>query len=137
MSGQFTSNVARRFIGSWRYVGTTIDGKPRTDRGADPKGIIIYDPHGQMVCHIAPDREVQKAGKEPTGEEALAALADHIAYFGTWSVDEQAGTITHHREASMQPGDRGDLIRTFEFIGDRLILRPIGTTQDVFWERIK
>ena len=137
MSEQATSDIIRRFIGSWRYVGTRIDGKPRDTRGANPKGIIMYDSLGYMACHVAPDREVPKAGKEPTGEEAKAALADHIAYFGTWSVDEQARTVTHHRQGSMQPGDKGDVVRGYEFAGDRLTLRPIGTTQEVVWERIK
>jgi hypothetical protein len=28
-------------------------------------------------------------------------------------------------------------VRGYEFAGDRLILRPIGTTTEVLWERIK
>jgi Lipocalin-like domain len=128
---------ARRLIGSWRYVGSTIDGKPRAERGSNPKGIIIYDTHGHMACHVAPDRQVTRAGKEPTGEEAKAALAGHIAYFGTYSVDEKARTVTHHRLGSVQPGDKGDVVRGYEFVGDRLILRPVGTTAEVIWQRIK
>ena len=37
----------------------------------------------------------------------------------------------------MQPGDVADLVRGYEFAGDRLILRPPGTTYEVVWERIK
>jgi hypothetical protein len=132
-----SQTAAQRLVGSWRYVATTFDGKADTARGATPKGIIIYDVHGHMACHVAPDREVTKAGQEPTGEEAKAALANHIAYFGTYSVDEQARTVTHHRQRSVQPGDKGDVVRGYEFTGDRLILRPFGTTQEVIWERIK
>jgi hypothetical protein len=129
--------IARRLIGAWRYVGTTIDGKPRPGRGANPTGIIIYDPHGYMAVHVAPDRPTRKTGKEPTPQEAKEALDGHIAYFGTFSVDEGAGTVTHHRQGSVQPGDTGDLVRAYEFAGDRLILRPVGTTQEVIWERIR
>ena len=132
-----SQTAAQRLVGSWRYVGTTFDGKADTARGANPKGIIIYDVHGHMACHVAPDREATKAGLEPTGDEAKAALANHIAYFGTYSVDEQARTVTHHRQGSVQPGDKGDVVRGYEFTGDRLILRPVGTTQEVIWERIK
>ncbi|MFZ1921578.1 MAG: lipocalin-like domain-containing protein [Xanthobacteraceae bacterium] len=135
MSEQLQS-VAQRLIGSWRYVGSTLDGKPQDERGTHPKGIIIYDAHGHMACHVAPDRNVSRAGAEPTGEEAKAALADHIAYFGTYSVDERAGTVTHHRAGSVQPGDKGDVVRGYEFAGDRLILRPVGTTREVIWQRI-
>jgi len=28
-------------------------------------------------------------------------------------------------------------VRGYEFVGDRLILRPMGTTTEVIWERIK
>jgi hypothetical protein len=127
----------QRLIGSWRHVGSTTDGRPRAERGAAPKGIIIYDAHGYMACQVAPDREVTKAGDRPTGEEAKAALEGHIAYFGTYTVDERARTVTHHRQGSVQPGDKGDIVRGYELVGDRLILRPVGTTTEVIWERIK
>ncbi|MGC1325479.1 MAG: lipocalin-like domain-containing protein [Xanthobacteraceae bacterium] len=132
-----SQSAAQRLIGSWRYVGSTLDGKSQRERGASPKGIIIYDVHGHMACHVAPDHNVPRAGKEPTGEEAIAALADHIAYFGTYSVDVRGRTVTHHRQGSVQPGDKGDVVRGYEFVGDRLILRPVGTTREVIWERIK
>ena len=46
-----------------------------------------------------------KAGAKPTPEEALDALDDYIAYFGTYSIDEHARTVTHHRLGSVQPSD--------------------------------
>jgi hypothetical protein len=131
------SEVAQRFVGTWRYVGTTIDGKPRPNRGANPKGYIFYAANGEMAAQIAPDRVNPMAGATPTPDEAKAALADYVAYFGTWSLDERAGTVTHHRQASVQPGPLADYVRNYEFKGDRLILRPVGTTQEVVWERIK
>ena len=79
-----------------------------------------------MAAQIAPDRHVRMAGPEPTAEEAKASLADYVAYFGTYTIDERAGTITHHRQGNVQPGDRPDLVRSYEFVGDRLILRPAG-----------
>ena len=139
MSGQAGKQQSdtQRLIGSWRHVGSTVNGKPRPGQGAQPKGIVIYDAHGHMACQVAPDREATKAGDKPTGAEAQAALEGHIAYFGTYSVNEQARTVTHHRQGSVQPGDKGDVVRGYEFVGDRLILRPLGTTTEVVWERIK
>jgi len=131
------SEVAKRFVGAWRYIGTTIDGKPRADRGANPKGMIYYTASGHMAVQIAPDRERKKAGKEMTPEEAKNAVENYIAYFGTYAIDERAGTVTHHRISSVQPGDAGPLVRAYEFVGDRLILRPPGSTQEITWERIK
>jgi Lipocalin-like domain len=129
--------AAKRFLGAWRYVGATLDGRPRTDRGANARGIICYDASGRMLVQVAPDRERAMAGSKPTPEEAQAALADYVAYFGTYTVDEQARTVTHHRQGSVQPNDTADLVRGYEFTGDRLILRPPGTTYEVIWERFK
>jgi len=137
VSEQGNGEGARRLHGAWRYLGSMTDGKPTPGRGANPKGIIYYDPSGTMVVQVASDKERGKAGSAPTPDEAQAALAGYVAYFGTYTVDERAATVTHHRHASVQPGDVADLVRGFEFAGDRLILRPPGTTYEVLWERIK
>ena len=137
VSEQNNGEGAKRLHGAWRYLGSMTDGKPTPGRGANPKGIIYYDPSGSMVVQVAPDKERGKAGSAPTPDEAQAALAGYIAYFGTYTVDEKAATVTHHRHASVQPGDVADLVRGYEFSGDRLILRPPGTSYEVLWERIK
>lgn len=123
-------------MGSWRYLGTRIDGA-NWDRGPNPKGMIYYGPHGEMAVQIAPDIERKRAGAVVAPDEAALAISGYIAYFGTYSINEQAGTVTHHRHASIQPGDSGDLVRRYEFIGDRLVLRPPNSTMEVSWERIK
>ncbi len=138
MSGQESKrpSARERLIGAWRYVGTRINGGS-WDRGANPKGMIYYGPHGEMAVQIAPDVKRRRAGAEMTPEEARIALKDYIAYFGTYTLDELADTVTHHRLDSIQPGDSGDLIRRYEFVGDRLVLRAPNSTLEVTWERIK
>lgn len=128
--------IRRKLQGAWRYVGTRLNGKS-WDRGANPKGMIYYGPHGEMSVQIAPDVARTRAANVMTPDEAFLALKDYIAYFGTYSVDETAGTVTHHRQATIQPGDAGDFVRRIEFIGDRLVLRPPNSTLEVTWERIK
>jgi hypothetical protein len=129
-------DAAKKLVGAWRYIGTTIDGKPKP-RGDNPKGMIYYGPHGEMSVQIAPDVVRPRAGKEMTPDEAKIAVTDYIAYFGTYTVDEKAGTVTHHRQMSVQPGDKGDFVRRYQFVGDRLVLRPPNSTQEITWERIK
>ena len=136
MSAATQDDVARKLIGAWRYIGTRINGA-NWDRGANPKGMIYYGPHGEMAVQIAPDVARKRAGKVMTAEEAKIALTGYIAYFGTYSIDEQAGTVTHHRQDSIQPGDAGDLVRRYEITGDRLVLRALNSTLEVAWERIK
>jgi hypothetical protein len=130
------SEVANKLLGAWRYVGTRINGS-NWDRGANPKGMIYYGPHGEMAVQIAPDVKRTRAGAMMTPDEAFTAVKDYIAYFGTYTVDEAAGTATHHRQDSLQPGDNGDLVRRYELNGDRLILRARNSTLEVTWERIK
>jgi hypothetical protein len=128
---------ARQILGAWRYVGATLDGQPRPGRGSHAKGMIYYGPHGEMACHVMPDKERTKAGAKPTLEEAFNALDEYIGYFGTYSVDETARIVTHQRHGSVQPSDMHDLQRHFRVEGDRLILNPPGTTYFVTWERFK
>jgi hypothetical protein len=127
-------SASHPLIGAWRYVDATLDGKSTRPGG---KGIIYYDPTGAMACQVSPGSAVAKAGAKPTPEEALAALDGTIAYFGTYTIDERAQTVTHHRQGSVQPGDTADLVRKFTIEGDRLQLNPPGTNYVVHWERIK
>jgi Lipocalin-like domain len=130
------AEAANKLLGAWRYIGTRINGS-NWDRGANPKGMIYYGPHGEMAVQIAPDVKRTRAGTVMTPQEAFTAVKDYIAYFGTYTVDQQAGTVTHHRQDSLQPDDTGDLVRRYEFIDDRLVLRAPNSTLEVTWERIK
>ena len=127
--------VAQKITGAWRYVGTWVDGVPR-NRGANPTGMIVYMANGHMSVQIAPDHPRTKAGAEATPDEAKAAITGYIAYFGTYTIDDR-GVVTHHRQASLQPGDAAAVVRAPEFKGDRMILRPPNSKQEIVWERIK
>ncbi len=63
------NEVAQKLAGAWRYVGTRINGG-NWDRGANPKGMIYYGPHGEMAVQIAPDVERKRAVAVMTPEEA-------------------------------------------------------------------
>ena len=70
------------------------------------------------------------------------------------AVRKDAGIVAIHLEPTPNAGHNGEPVRMdwseriqpqlhgrvwggFEFSGDRLILRPPGTTYEVLWERIK
>ncbi|MSQ15052.1 MAG: hypothetical protein EXR50_04215 [Dehalococcoidia bacterium] len=77
-------------------------------------------------------------GTLPTPDEAKAAIHGYTAYFGTYTIDEEARTVTHHRAGNLNPGGIDDGVRGYEFASDdRLILRPVGATNELTWERIK
>jgi hypothetical protein len=132
------TETMKRFVGTWRLLSTTAAGKEDPNRGAHPTGLIMYDAKGNMAVQIQPDRPRQKyAGAQPTPDEAKAALAGYTAYFGTYSIDEKAGRVIHHRTGNVNPGGMGDFIRRYEFVGtNRLVLRPVENQNALTWERI-
>jgi hypothetical protein len=117
-----------RFVGTWRLVSNT------------QTGMMIYDSLGNMAAQVMPNRVRRKyAAAEPTPDEARDAITGYLAYFGTYSVDEGARIITHHRQGSINPGQVGDeVVRAYVFeSNDRLVLTPAGSTNKIVWERAR
>ena len=118
----------QRFVGTWRLVSDTTT------------GIMIYDNLGNMAAQVMPNRVRRKyAASEPTPEEAKDAITGYLAYFGTYTVDEQARIVTHHRKGNINPGQVGDdVVRAYVFeSNDRLVLIPAGSTNKIVWERAR
>ena len=121
-----------RFHGAWelasvvRYSG---DGE-ELSRNESSTGFIMYDPAGTMGVVIQGADRAPYAGDEATPEEILAAFRSYTSYFGGFSVDPEAGTVTHHLRASLNPSGAGsDYVRHYsfedgEFEADRLTLQP-------------
>lgn len=135
---------AQRLIGGWRLVSALTNGKVNAERGAKPTGIIFYDATGWMSVNIRGDHPpIELAGDTPSAEEAQVALRTYWAYFGTYSVDEQAKTVTHYRTGSVNPGwqRHPDYVRAYEFLApDRVVLRPLAPARngnELVWERLK
>ncbi len=135
-----TAGVDARFVGTWRLVSIVVDGG-RDPRGEHPPGLIYYDPTGHMAAQIMPESPRAKyAGEQPTLEEAKAAITGYTAYFGTYTVDAKAGTISHHRQGAINPGQVGvDAVRRFRFdTPDTLVLTPVENPKShLTWQRIR
>jgi len=117
-----------RFVGTWRLVSDTTT------------GMMIYDNLGNMAAQVMPNRVRRKyAAAEPTPEEAKDAITGYLAYFGTYTVDEQTRIVTHHRKANINPNQVGDdVVRAYVFeSNDRLVLTPAGSTNKIVWERAR
>jgi len=148
---------ANRFVGAWRLV--SVEGHPAGLPGLydnHPTGMLMYLPTGQMSAQIAakgnrkPFAPFNEGRRAATTEEKAAAFDSYLAYYGTFTVDEKAGTVTHHIEDYSVPGRRGtDNVRWFEFRdADHLVLIPVedgkggriarrDATYKLYWERIK
>lgn len=144
------AELRKPFVGTWRLV--TIEGGPQSgpqsvpaNRGRKPTGLIMYDQHGNMAVQIMPDRARPKWTGVPTPEQAVDAIRGYTAYFGTYTIDEKARTVTHHRQG-MLDGGVVDFVRKFELTadGNRVVLTPIsgGTVYPpsptrLTWERVR
>ncbi len=131
------------FHGAWeltsivRYSG---DGE-ELSRNESSTGFIMYDPAGTMGVVIQGADRAPYAGDEATPEEILAAYRSYTSYFGGFSVDPEAGTVTHHLRASMNPNAAGaDYVRKYEFADDALTLQPPagadGGTVRLTWRKL-
>jgi hypothetical protein len=135
-----------RFVGTWKLVSIeqrSAGGElvsPPAGSMANRTGYIIYDPAGYMAVSIMPVGRKKYAGPQPTEEEAKAAITGYAAYFGTFTIDGAAGTITHHLHGSLNPGMASEQRRFFEFSGNRLTLKPppaaSGNQSQLTWERM-
>ena len=117
------------FIGSWRLGSwTQVDGTPRcSEEEGGSSGQIIYTSDGHMADQLG----CSEIGIEELGDLNARAVVRrlgrrHLSYYGTYSVDETARTVTHHVEGSSNVGFVGtDRVRSFVFEGnDRLVLSP-------------
>jgi len=142
-----TTRIEDRFVGTWSFVSI----ERRNARGGvvpfeNPltSGVIIYTPAGQMAVQLVRGDRQKYAADQPTGEEVQAALATYLAYYGPFTVNEAEGTVTHHREAHINPGEVRDVVRSYRFSGNRLMLTPPSRVVDgeeltttLTWERIE
>ena len=98
--------VREQIIGAWTLVSVyseTDDGKKGEPFGPSPKGVIIFSNDGvfslfqsraDMPTIAANDRA------KVTAEEAQNIVASSIAYYGTYSIDEDSRVLTVNIVAS-------------------------------------
>ena len=138
--GKSQTELRKPFVGSWRLVSIEGGNNPATP-GSKPTGIIMYDAHGNMAAQIQPDRQRPTYTGTPSVEQMAERMRGYTAYFGTYTIDEQAGTVTHHREGMLDAG-AVDFVRKFELTqgGNRITLTPVGGTgvqTHLTWDRVR
>jgi hypothetical protein len=138
-----------QFIGTWKLVSSEFrrsNGEVTYPMGRNASGMLMYDANGHMSAQIIrPDRLTFASGDQLRGspEEIASAFKGCVTYFGTYEVNEDKNTVTHHLESSSFPNWEGtDQRRFFEFYGNRLTLStpriPFGGEQVIallVWER--
>lgn len=140
MNGGANESIAMAdcLVGSWRLLSCIergSDGSIFYPVGPDGVGQLIYDRAGRMSAQMG-ERGRRRFAKEDlrqaTDEEKAAAWGGYFGYFGTYTVDVAAQTVTHHVEGSSFPNLAGtDQVRHYRQEGQRLILDA-----DTAWGRV-
>jgi hypothetical protein len=125
-----------RFAGVYKLV----QAEPR-DATSAPRGYLAYDSAGFMSLAIEWPNRPRFAPGPLTGDAARTALSGFTAYFGSFGVNEAAGTITHQTLGALDPAISGtDIVERFTLAGNRLALRapaaPSGSHRTLTWERL-
>jgi hypothetical protein len=110
--------------------------------GADPIAMLSFAPHHFAAQFMNRDRSGVSADG-PAGANNSAAVNGYDAYFGTYTVDMAAGTMTTTLEGSVAPGNVGlVLTRIVRVAGDRLFIQlatttpsGVAVTRTLVWER--
>ena len=148
-SYQTSAESSQLLAGSWRLVsseGHGADGRIVYDQGKEPTGRVMFDARGRMSIHLTdPNRRKFESGDflRPTPEELIEAFRGYFGYFGSYTMNEEAGTVTFHVEGAAYPNYVGtDQVRFYTIDGDRLTLRTpperaggTDVTYYVTWER--
>jgi len=145
------SSIQQQFLGTWKlvsYVGEEVSSGAKSDvLGPHPSGYINYGSDRRMIVIIVGTDRKKPAGPVATPAEAEALLRSMLAYAGTYTIDIQAKTVTHHIDVSWDQTRTGEShVRTYKLEGNRLTLTtqpsrdPASgktTVRTVTWERVQ
>lgn len=136
------------FVGTWRLLSaeSRADSSAAFPWGQDPIGRLNYEARGRMAVQLGRRDRRRLSSRDWTAlgpDEYREAFLGYLSYFGSYSVRGDA--VIHHVEgASIADWAGSDLVRYFEFTGNRLTLRtppmmgPDGREAVItlVWERV-
>jgi hypothetical protein len=136
--------------GTWRLI-SRIDvdasGERRPDPalGQDPIALLIYDRSGHFAAQfMRRDRSVEVPDGPSGAKNNSRAQGGYDAYFGTFTIDDEAGTVTQTLLGALSNEHVGAVLtRAMDVQGDRLAIRLETTagdgatvTRTLTWDRV-
>jgi hypothetical protein len=137
--------------GTWELlsrIDVTDAGEQRVEPslGADPVAMVIYDRSGHFAAQFMNrDRTASAVTDLPSaGANNSRAQGGYDAYFGTYEIDDSAGTVTHRLLGALSAENVGMVLtRSLQAQDDRLTIRLRTTaatgepvTRTLVWKRI-
>ena len=132
-----TANLAAAILGIWKLKSredVNDTGQVRIDPflGREPLGILCFGPSHFAAQFMKRDRSRQ--ADEPQRLQAknnTAGVNGYDAYFGTYSIDEIAGTLATRLEGSISPANIGSTyVRDVRVVDNELIIQLHTTAVD-------
>ena len=132
-----TANLAAAILGIWKLKSREdVDaaGQIHIDPllGRDPLGILCFAPSHFAAQFMKRDRSREESVPQPVQvKNNTVAVNGYQAYFGTYSIDEIAGTLTTHLEGSISPGNVGNTyVRNARVLDNELFIQLETATVD-------
>jgi hypothetical protein len=130
--------LSASLIGTWELVSRedhTSAGERRVDPalGADPIALLVYDRGGHFAAQFMKrDRtNVDATEATPASQNNSRAQGGYDAYFGTYTTDDAAGTVTQTLIGALSPENVGQVLtRSMTVVGDELTIQLQMTTGD-------
>jgi hypothetical protein len=101
--------IKDEIVGAWTLVSVSVElanGSNVEPFGASPKGTIIFTPEGHFALFQSRGELPKLSSNDranATPEEAAAIVGGSIAYYGTYSVNEAAKSLSVTLEGSTFP----------------------------------
>jgi hypothetical protein len=125
-----TANLAAAILGVWKLksrkdVDATGQIHIHPFLGRDPLGILCFGPSHFPAQFMKRDRSRQEnVPQSVQAKNNTVAVNGYDAYFGTYSLDEIAGTLTTHLEGSISPADVGSTyVKDVRVVDNELIIQ--------------
>jgi hypothetical protein len=125
-----TANLATAILGIWKLKSREdVDdtGQIRIDPflGRDPLGMLCFGPSHFAAQFMKRDRSRAENVAQPTeAKNNTVAVNGYDAYFGPYTIDEIAGTLTTHLEGSISPANVGSIyVRDVRLVDNELIIQ--------------
>ena len=105
---------------------------PEPSLGEDPIALLIYDRSGHFAAQFMKrDRSVSAPDGPATGQNNSRAQGGYDAYFGTYTVDDEHGTVTQRLLGALSKENVGAVLtRAMEVRDDTLVIKLQTTAAD-------
>jgi hypothetical protein len=116
--------IREQLTGTWRLISwetRKVDGSISHPYGEQPVGQLMYDSAGNMSAAIMrTDRPKFSISDKfrGTSAEIQSAFEGFEAYFGTYKVNEEERSVSHHVEGGLLPNLAGATLKRFVELSD-------------------